>query len=897
MFTRQSKLLSVGFSKIVVVIIIAALVTGSVAGVFLWKKQKIASNPPSVETPSNETAKEKPSEKTPSESQTISFALSKNFPLTKETIENNLSITPQILQYALPLKPTDISDYEKFLKKIPLSNDAKKILLKNGFVVINTPQDIAKTTVPSYYTTGKDLDALNNFLPYYLAVEDKDIPVFVTTDTLLHYYHILFDTMLMRMEKGLFYDDVWDISKTLLDDSVKEYNSASSADLKEAAKRNVAYLSVTLELLKPKKEQIMSDEELKKRYCTSYMSDERCKNIMEMMKYSLGIFTENDLKKYSFRTPDFVKDIVDKELKLIEQHKGWAYSPIFIYKEDYSQYVPRGHYTTSEILKNYFKALMWMGRATALIKGNSSLQKGQSVCGGSSGIISNYDAKIQTLQANLITYNFLLRRDIQDKWSQMYKITSFIVGFSDDLGPVEYAKVLKEVLGEDVTPERIEQNYSKIKEKLESIPYNPRIYSGLGGCELVMPCPPLSDKALKQLKTEAKYLLDETKGFRIMGQKFTLDSYLFSQIVSPYSGKYTGKMSPLPADKKPFTFMWNDGYKKDYPFTWVETNVEGCPTGREVRGFPRGLDLMALLGSKRAKEILIEEGDTNYSDYEKRFNELKKTVDSLSTDDWHKNVYMNWLYALKGLITPYGKGYQTFMQTEAWQGKELNTALASWAELRHDTILYVKQSYVMAEKGEGAQIPLEPYPGYIEPVPEFYLRLANLTKLTNDGLKKILSKEDMDKVYVNYSLNSMYSLLQELEKISKKELENKQLESYEYDFIKHFSDSLDRILRDLFMGDSMDSKVLNSSMVADAHTDGNTKIALEEGTGFIKTIVIAFKVPDGRVVLGAGPVMSYYEFKQPVSNRLTDEEWRKMLAGTHPDTPPWTNNFYVGEGH
>ena len=38
------------------------------------------------------------------------------------------------------------------------------------------------------------------------------------------------------------------------------------------------------------------------------------------------------------------------------------------------------------------------------------------------------------------------------------------------------------------------------------------------------------------------------------------------------------------------------------------------------------------------------------------------------------------------------------MQTTAWQDKELNITLASWAELRHDTILYVKQSYTMAER-------------------------------------------------------------------------------------------------------------------------------------------------------------------------------------------------------
>jgi hypothetical protein len=64
----------------------------------------------------------------------------------------------------------------------------------------------------------------------------------------------------------------------------------------------------------------------------------------------------------------------------------------------------------------------------------------------------------------------------------------------------------------------------------------------------------------------------------------------------------------LPTEKKPFTFTWDDiyaEYRKNRPFTWVKTEVKSCPppAAREVRAFPRGLDLMALLGSERAKEI------------------------------------------------------------------------------------------------------------------------------------------------------------------------------------------------------------------------------------------------------------------------------------------------------
>ena len=60
--------------------------------------------------------------------------------------------------------------------------------------------------------------------------------------------------------------------------------------------------------------------------------------------------------------------------------------------------------------------------------------------------------------------------------------------------------------------------------------------------------------------------------------------------------------------------------------------------------------------------------------------------------DWAQNLYWNWLYTLLPLLEPKGEGWPVFMQNQAWTDKSLNTALGSWAELRHDTILYAKQS-------------------------------------------------------------------------------------------------------------------------------------------------------------------------------------------------------------
>ena len=229
-----------------------------------------------------------------------------------------------------------------------------------------------------------------------------------------------------------------------------------------------------------------------------------------------------------------------------------------------------------------------------------------------------------------------------------------------------------------------------------------------------------------------------------------------------------------------------------------------------------------------------------------------------------------------------------FMQTKAWQDKELNTALASWSELRHDTILYVKQSYTMAELGAGPPPP--PVVGYVEPVPEFYARLFTLTKMTNKGLKSLVPQEELEKLKIETALNRFADILSRLLEISKKELENESLTEDEYYFIESFGSTSKGLIETVSGGD-VDQDIYKTVLIADVHTEGNTKKVLEEGTGYIKTLVVAYKLPQGHILVGVGPVFSYYEFKQPMENRLTDEAWRKMLDTQPPSEPKWIKSF------
>ena len=185
------------------------------------------------------------------------------------------------------------------------------------------------------------------------------------------------------------------------------------------------------------------------------------------------------------------------------------------------------------------------------------------------------------------------------------------------------------------------------------------------------------------------------------------------------------------------------------------------------------------------------------------------------------------------------------------------------------------------ETGIPVPTPEKTVVGYVEPVPEFYNRLLALTKMTTKGLDEMNVLDSSAK----YRLESLERILERLVEMSEKELKDEELTKEDYEFIKNVGDELNAVISEV------DDKAKKTTIIADVHTDSNTKQVLEEGVGYVDLIVVAYKVPDGRILIGAGPVMSYYEFKQPMQDRLTDEKWRDVLSSNPPEIPEWIYNF------
>ena len=86
----------------------------------------------------------------------------------------------------------------------------------------------------------------------------------------------------------------------------------------------------------------------------------------------------------------------------------------------------------------------------------------------------------------------------------------------------------------------------------------------------------------------------------------------------------------------------------------------------------------------------------------------------------------------------------------------------------------------------------------------------------------------------------------------------------------------------------------NAALVSDVFR--SSFFTLELAVGLPETILVI--VPDGAggFQLAVGATYSYYEFWQPVETpRLTDEEWRQMVAeGTEPARPAWIDGVAIG---
>jgi hypothetical protein len=357
------------------------------------------------------------------------------------------------------------------------------------------------------------------------------------------------------------------------------------------------------------------------------------------------------------------------------------------------------------------------------------------------------------------------------------------------------------------------------------------------------------------------------KQFRLMGQRYTMDGEIMQTLMSPLK-----------------------------------------------RPIPSGLDVVAAFGNTRAEELLdiYYKPKELWSDYGMKLEELRTKVENTTDETWMSNLYSGWLWILKSAAVSFEEveGMPEFMKTSSWTDKSINAALGSYAELKHDTVLYTKQP--CAEKGGGErELPYH----YVEPNVELYSKLLWQTKNTKENLRvKDLLDEEIEKV-----LDRMIEMEETLLSVSLKELSNQLPSEEEFQKLQYFGGLIDSIMMRMhyllesrgYQGDSIYTTALVSD-VATVLPNSYDKEGhyLELATGFPNEIYVVCSY-NGVPYLTKGAVYSYYEFMSRV--RLTDDKWHEMLGiakellgdgdnsfyniklgeplETKPDMPEWTDSF------
>lgn len=391
-----------------------------------------------------------PSKKTSPPTPTKSVSLTKNQFAKYQEIK--VDITPQVEPYKVNNDLSNVINKKDFT----FSFQEQNLLSQNAFVV-----------VPGYDREFFSLYEMNRY---------AQTPNFITTDSILHNYHLFFNFLLRNIEKNKLIPYLKTLNSLMLENSKKQYNQLKKTTWENAAKRNVAFFSVATKLLDPQA-----------------------------------------------KTPSFVSSLVEKELTLIKNHQGIFESPVInlnnnsqfnidslqnplspaAFKEDYSQYIPRGHYTKTENLKNYFKSMMWYGRLSFRIKKEDEVKS-----------------------AVLIT---LLLSDpkIKSIWDDIYQTTSFFVGKSDDISYFDFLPLLKET-------------YQTLPTLDDLITQEPKFLIFLSKAKKLSP-PKINSIPVFQSSINPD-LEEEIKAFRFMGQRFTIDASIFQQLVCRNVGNKHGTM-------------------------------------------------------------------------------------------------------------------------------------------------------------------------------------------------------------------------------------------------------------------------------------------------------------------------------------------------------------------
>lgn len=312
------------------------------------------------------------------------------------------------------------------------------------------------------------------------------------------------------------------------------------------------------------------------------------------------------------------------------------------------------------------------------------------------------------------------------------------------------------------------------------------------------------------------------------------------------------------------------------------------PENGDRRMLPDPLDVgFAAMGNTHAAPLLADELPA-YKNYPSALHRARKLADGHEAAFWDGSLYHAWLGALRAMsppadLTALPPGLPAVAKTQAWSRRVLNTQLASWAELRHDTLLYAKQSYTA--------FPVCEFPdAYVDPYPELWAALARYAARGLDILTNTLKAPTTMRAGAHFA--ELHTVALRLEDMAKRQLTGQAFTAEQLAWVNE-AVTIKEVpncgaplqLADgwyvrLFY-DREDSKKMDPT-IADVHTNPFDSEVLHVGTGTPRLMVMTAETCVGpRAYVGL--VSSYYEKVTTGLQRLNDVEWSAELKTFPPD--------------
>ena len=326
------------------------------------------------------------------------------------------------------------------------------------------------------------------------------------------------------------------------------------------------------------------------------------------------------------------------------------------------------------------------------------------------------------------------------------------------------------------------------------------------------------------------------------------------------------------------------------------------PADRQIRNAtqfrltPSGIDIAAALGSRFARELLAPEIA--------RYPNLGPVLDKLAARSWSAdhNIYQQWVESLGEQWADAAPSPNGPLDEKLWRAKRLQTGLASWATLRHATVLVNER--VSAECGEGGFefLIMRPPRGYVEPDPATFGKIAELFdaagKLVADSsLAGLLPLgEDANRQNREALQKGLLRRLAEtaakarlFQSIATKETRGKALTAADYEEILYFGRVAEHeflIFKSLANKDLALSTPNPIPKIADVSDVAGHAPYLFAAVG--RPLEWDHTVPYfGRHEIVKGAAYSYYEFT--ANTILDDADWLKRVAAE--PHPAWVAPF------